>query len=201
MAIPGTGTRTVNDVLMEASLQMSQPICYTSFTAPVFAGISVATVGSISNMYVGAQLVVGFGTANVEAITISALGAGTFTALFVNSHALGEMVTGAVFASQAGTDPLFSTDELLRYLSCAQNEFLMKVACIFGVFEQTVAMDELYQATPPTAIEINHISCQGVRLYELTQTELTMRTGIGRWRRCLLLPHSLRTGLGYTGGE
>ena len=54
-----------------------------------------------------------------------------------------------------------------------------------------------YQATPPTAIEINHISCQGVRLYELTQTELTMRDR--NWKvETLLTPTAFfedRTGL------
>jgi hypothetical protein len=195
--IPGIGQRTTNDVLIEASLQMAQPVVWTSITAPVVAGTHSVTVGSTSNMYIGAQVVIGFGTANVEAVTISNVGAGAFAATFANSHASGEAVTGSTFASQAATDPIFTTNELLRYLSCAQNEFLSKVACIFGVFNQTIAINELYQATPPTAIEINHISCQGVRLYELTQTELTMRDR--NWKvETLLTPTAFfedRTGL------
>lgn len=163
MATTGTGYRTVNDVLIEASYQLVEPICKTMLTAPIAApGVQSVTVGSTDNLYVGAQLVVDTG-ANREPITIIAITPGVdITANFAETHSTGVILSGATFPTQYPTDPLYTQDEMLGYLSRAQNEFLAKVPVIYALFQQNVTYGQLFQATPPTAIEIQRIAASSL---------------------------------------
>lgn len=167
MSIPGTGYRTVADVLMEISAHLCQPAVYQALTSPVAAGLAqTATIASTTYIYAGAQLIVEVpGNAEQEVVTVlSVPTATTFTANFANNHAAAAPVWGATFPTQQGTDPIFTQAEMLQYLSRAQNEFLTAVPCFYQRFFQTVSAGGIYQATPPTAILIDRIAASAINV-------------------------------------
>lgn len=163
MATIGTGYRTVNDLLIEVSYSLVEPIVKTALTGPVAAtGPQTVTVASTDNMYVGAQLVVDSGTPR-EAITLTAVTPGvSITAVFAKTHLSGAILSGATFPTQYPTDPLYTQAEMLGYLSRAQNEFLAKVPVVYALFQQTAVYGHIFQPTPPTAIEIQRIAASSV---------------------------------------
>lgn len=161
MAATPTGYRTVNDLLIEASLQLVEPICQTTLSAPVAAGVASVAVGSTANIYAGAQLVVDSGTPR-EAITVISVGAGSITANFANAHNSGVILSGATFPTQYPTDPLYTQAEMLGYLSRAQNEFLSKVPVIYALFQQNANLGNIIQPTPDKVIEIQRIAASSL---------------------------------------
>ena len=114
-------------------------------------------------MYVGAMLVVGTPTSR-EIVVLSAVTVSppTFTAVFVNTHGIGEVVTAATFPLQAETDAVYSQQEMLGYLSRAQNEFLQAVPCVFEVFRQIAPIGQITQVTPNVSIELNRVAASKI---------------------------------------
>jgi len=200
MAIPGLGSRLANDLLMETSLQMIEPIYISSLAAPVAAGLQTVNVASGYGttgqpvLYDGAQLVVDTGT-NAEIITLTGFNPATpsLTANFAKSHLSGVPVSGATFPLQQGTDPIFTQSEMLMYLSRAQNEFLQACPCSFMLFYQNANVGQLNQAMPNTVVELCRVAMSPV---VQPVTSLT-RTG-GLVTAVFPTPHGLTAGQQYT---
>ena len=190
MANPGTGYRTVNSLLAEISLHLLEPLCNTQLTVNTAPGVQTPTVGSTVGMYVGALLVVDLYSLNQEIVTITALVPGTsFTATFANSHSSGAVVLTATFPIQQPTDPFFTQSEMLSYLARAQNEFLAMVPSIFQLFQQQVIVNQIYQSTPITCIEIDRIALSNPNV---AITSLTRSAGVVT--SVTATPHNLSVG-------
>ena len=180
MANPGIGYRTAVDLLIEISYHLSQPSVYTPIVSVGGAGFgsggfggggfgggvgSAIQVNSTYAMYPGADIVVGWKTANVEVATVLTVVDSThFTATLANAHSPGDIIIGATFPTQQTTDPIYTQSEMLQYLSRAQNEFLTAVPCYYQRFFQNVNAGILYQATPPTAVLIDRIAASMLNL-------------------------------------
>ena len=75
MPIPvqGVGSLTVSDLLTDISYKLFEPVVNTAVPAPgLDVGVQTVPVWDAS-LYVGAQIVVGANTANVEVVTVSVL--------------------------------------------------------------------------------------------------------------------------------
>lgn len=188
MANPGTGARTVNSILEEISFHLIEPICVSQLSAGVSTGVQTVAVANTAAMYIGAQLVCGSG-ANVEVITLTAVGAGTITANFSKSHLINTPLSGATFPVQQATDPIFTQAEMLGYVSRAQNEFLEAVPCIFALFTQDALAGSIIQALPDTAIELNRVAASPMGMPIST----LVRSG-GTVTATFPSPHGLKAG-------
>jgi hypothetical protein len=177
-APPGNqNLRTANDLLVEISLHLVEDIVNTTLTANVPSGVETITVGSTIGMYAGASVVIANSDgSDPDILVITAFNptAGTITANFPATYAAGSTLLGGTFPTQQPTDPLFTQPEILTYLAQAQNEFLTRVPLIFNMSYQLTYLDQEYQALPGNAVELERISINGVRLYENSQSELSM---------------------------
>ena len=150
MPIPvqGVGSLTVSDLLTDISYKLFEPVVNTAVPAPgLDVGVQTVPVWDAS-LYVGAQIVVGANTANVEVVTVSAVVVGTsFTATFENTHAAGDTITGPTFPVQSVTgDLLFTQLEMLGYISEAMNDFLLRVPLVYAVTD-SISMPPTTQFT------------------------------------------------------
>jgi len=173
MAIPGTGYRTVCDVLCEISYHLLEEIVQATCTS--FAPGPVITVSNQTAMYDGAQAVVGWGLSTAEVVTITALNSFNTinTTPLVNSHNPGETILGPTFPYEEPTDPFWSQTQMLEWISRANNELLSQVPVAYALFYQNLTYGTIFQNTPPTCIEINRAA---VSQYMTVITSLT-RTG------------------------
>ena len=184
MATTGTGYRSVLSMMIEMSFHLVEPIIYSTLTtavaAPGSATVIVGSLGTPSNaLYDGAQIVIDFGTANQEVITVTNVNesASAFTAVFTFAHAIGATVIGATFPTQATSgDYFFSPSEILGYLARAQNEFLAQVPCIFSLNTQFVQFGQIYQQLVCNAIEMHRVASSSmyIPLLSLTRTNNTV---------------------------
>lgn len=162
MATVGVGFRTVQDVLVEVSLRMVEDYVDTDLTVAIVApGVQTVSIDSTSFIYTGALLVVDSG-ANAEVIVVTAVGSGTITANFAKAHANHAIVWGATFPAQQPTDPLFTQEEMLGYLSRAQNEFLSAVPAFYKLYEQTINAGNIFQALPDDATQLDRVALSTV---------------------------------------
>jgi hypothetical protein len=115
-----SGVRNATELLQQEVGQagrISLPAAVT-MSGPVAAGSSTVTVNSVSNMFVGEQVVVDTGS-NAETVTLSAVNTGTtqITATFDLAHATGTAVTvQGAFASGVVPKSMThgSTDSVLK---------------------------------------------------------------------------------------
>lgn len=173
MASPGTGYRTANSVGIEISNHFIEPFVDATLSAAVTVpGAQTVAVSSTLAMYPGAQIVCDTGSPNEELITLTAVGSGTITAIFANTHPSGAGLLAFTFPTQQPTDPFFTQSEILGYLSRAQNEFLARVPAILSLSQQTVNFGQIFQVTPANCVEINRIAYSNpdVALVSLTRT-------------------------------
>ena len=119
-------------------------------------------------IYVGATLVVGRGTPNLEAVTVTAVTPSSFTAIFANTHTSIDTVNGATFSSG-----LFTQTEMLEYLYNTQNDFLVKVRPVFAAATQVLS-GARYYSQPASAIRIERISSSGKAWQNTSQLSLDM---------------------------
>jgi hypothetical protein len=178
-----SNTRTANDLMVEISGHLVEDIVNTTLVAPATASPTAnLAVHTTLAMYPGAEIVIANpdGT-NPTILTVIAVGTTTLTANLLASYPAGATLLGATFPTQQPSDPLFTQAEILSYLARAQNEFLSKVPCIFQFTSQNIGLGEEYQALPATAIELERVSINGKRLYEVAQTQLTMANPQWQW--------------------
>jgi hypothetical protein len=190
MANPGMGYRYAVDVLCEVSLHLIEPIIYTEVLAFYLkggwgtggwgafgwgTGPTTIQIASTEYLYVGAQIVLGWGLTTQEVVTVIGYGPNGFiyTTTPVNSHSAGEMILAATFPTQQPTDPHFTQSEMLGYLSRAQNEMLSDVPVNYALARQGLVYGQIYQNTPTNCIEINRIAASQIsyQLVSLTRAD------------------------------
>jgi len=173
MAIPGTGYRTVCDVLCEVSYHLLEEIVQAVCTS--FAPGPVITVSNQTAMYNGAQVVVGWGLSTAEVVTITSVNSGGTinTSALVNSHNPGETILGPTFPYEETTDPFWNQTQMLEWISRANNELLSQVPVAYALFYQNLTYGTIFQNTPSNCIEINRVAAS---TYYCALTSLT-RTG------------------------
>jgi hypothetical protein len=177
-------TRTANSLLIEISGHLVEDIVNTQITQPLVSGGTVSVLSTLA-MYAGAQVVLtssnsSDGTSPTVA-TVTAFDPVALTATLTfpltyppSTYPVSSTLLGATFPTQQPSDPLWTQPEMLEYLARAQNEFLSLVPCVFQFTQQNIDLGEELQALPATAIELERVSIQGVRLYEVSQSQLTM---------------------------
>lgn len=170
MASPANsnGLRRAIDVLAETSLHLVEQVVFEAISAPTIVGGDLqVSVPSLTGLYPGAEVVVGWQSSTAEVLTVisttpTPANPGPGTVLLsapANVHVAGETILGATFPTQQPTDPLWRQQELLDYLGRAQNDFLHKVPLIISQPAlQLLAVGQQYQATPPTSIEMERVS-------------------------------------------
>lgn len=188
-----TGYKIANDVLTEMSFHLVEPIVNTTITS-IFAegygdggygdggygdspdgpGSYVIYVPSLTAMYAGAMIVLDAHGPNQEVVTIIAVGDNYFNAVLARTHVVGETVTGATFPVGESPDPFYTQNEILNYISNAQNDYLVRVPMIYNVATQAFVSGQKTQAMPGDTIQIERIAFGGSALYEQGQTSLDM---------------------------
>lgn len=191
MPIPvqGVGSLTVSDLLTDVSYKLFEPVVNTTVPAPGLAvGLQTVPVWDDS-IYVGAQLVVGANTADVEVVVVVTVTTGTsFTAVFLNVHAAGESITGPTFPIQSvAGDPLFEQNEMLGYISEAMNDFLLRVPLVYAVTD-SISMPPTTQFTglPDDCMQPVRVAATftAAGLYPLRETSQSNLDGYDyRWPR------------------
>jgi len=170
--------RTANDLLVEISGHLVEDVVNATLTEPaVPSPTATLFVTSTVGMYVGAQAVLAAPDGSDPTIfTIATFDptSNTITGALAEAYPQNSTLLGGTFPTQQPSDPLFTQAEVLGYLARAQNEFLSKVPCIYQFSSQTVDAGEELQSLPPTAIELERVSINQTRLYEISQSQLTM---------------------------
>ena len=192
--IPGNGFRLANDVLLEISLHLAQPILYTTTLTPVTAftpqTFTVASLGIPTNAcYVGAQLLVVDSVNGNEVIALTAVNTSTsqLMAGFAYPHPAGTVICGATWPLQQATDPVFTQVEGLSYLSRAQNEFLSQCPVVYTQSSQQATIGVIFQSSPSEMIEMERVSFS---TQSLSGASLS-RDGAGNVTATFTYPHGL----------
>lgn len=167
------GQRQVVDLLCEIGNHLIEPFFLQTLSLPLVGpGLAVTITLNPSSplpatqyLYPGALVVIGWhsSTNNAEVVSVIAVtGDNTFTANLQNTHAGGESVFSATFATQQPTDPVFTQSEIISYIAQAQNEFLTKVPLIFDFLPfQLLIIGQSYQALPTnTVIELERVAIE-----------------------------------------
>lgn len=206
MAQPGVGFRFACDVLAEVSLHLIEPIVNCTLLAAYAqggwgtggwgaygwgSGPQTIQVSSTDSMYIGAQIVVGWGLSTAEVVTIIGITSTgyIYTTALVNSHEPGETILAPTFPTQQPTDPHFTQAEMLQYLARAENEMLSDVPVNYQISTQSLAYGNIFQSTPSNCIEINRIAAS---TYFCVLTSLT-RAG-NEVTAITTTPHGLQAG-------
>jgi hypothetical protein len=156
------------DILSDVSCVLLEQPVNTVLGTTIVAGSAFVTPGSLIGIYVGALLVVGRGTPNVEVVQVTTVLSPSFTAVFANPHASTETLIGATFSSG-----LFTQAEMLDYLHNAQNTFLIKVRPVFAAATQALS-DARYYPQPADAIRMERVSSSGKAWANTSQISLDM---------------------------
>jgi uncharacterized protein DUF6682 len=142
------------DILADVSYVLIEPFVDTTLGTAVGAPGSVTVSPPVMlGIYVGAVLVIGRGTPNVESVTVTAVTSTTFTATFANTHLAADAVNGATFPSG-----LFSQTEMLEYLYHSENELLVKIRPTYGSATQALSVATRVYPQPASAIRIERVS-------------------------------------------
>jgi len=158
MANPGLGYRSVFSLLCEISLALIEPVVLTTLSAGVTPGVQTVNLGSTTGLVTSTLVVIDPGLSNQEAVILADFTTTQIQALFANSHAIGAVVLGACFPTQAATDPFFTQSEILGYISRAQNEFLTRVPCSFVLSNSQINFGQMLQSLPCTPIELIRVA-------------------------------------------
>ncbi len=168
------GVLIANDILMECSYALVDTPVSTTIAAGVSAGVQTVTPTSTRNIFIGALLIIGRGTAQEEVVTVTAIAATDFTATFAQTHAGSTGVVGAVFAAGQvdDTQSLFTQAEMLGYLSTGQNDFLLRLRPIYKRTTQSLAASTTVFAQPSDCIRLERLSIGGYEIPDSAQSYL-----------------------------
>jgi hypothetical protein len=181
MAAPviGAGVLRVVDRLQDASYALFEPVINQQFPAPISAGSQTIPIADPTVwvpapcFYVGAQIVCGVTGGNLEVVTVTAVNVGvSFTATFQNAHAAGEWINGATFPVRYPTDPLFTQQEMLAYISTATNDFLTDVPLAYNIADLTVSPTEQNTPLPADSLFPVRLAYDSYPLRETSQSNL-----------------------------
>jgi hypothetical protein len=158
MAQPGIGYRSVYEMMYEMAHHLVSQTSLTSLSSAVSPGLQVINLGSTANLIQGCQVVIDPGLPTEEAIILSEVTSSQIQALFAQSHAAGAVLLGSCFPEQASTDPFFTQNEILGYISRAQNEFLSRVPCSFLLSYGQINFGQILQSLPCNPIELIRVA-------------------------------------------
>jgi hypothetical protein len=170
----GVGYLIANDILTDCSYALIEPPVNTVVPGGgIAAGAQTVNVFDLA-MYVGAQILVGVLGGDLEVVTITAVVVGaSFSAVFVNTHVAGEPIVGATFPVQQSSDPFFTQNEMLSYLSNAVNDFLSSCPLAIAVSTAVaVAPTAQNAALPADCQKPTRVGAYGVPLRETSQANL-----------------------------
>ena len=164
---PGNGFRIANDVLTDISYVLVEPVVSIPLGAPVAGGAWTLTPSSMTGIYDGAQLVAGVPGGNLELLTVANVTATTFDVTFQNAHLASEVVSGATFplAPQDSTH-FFTQEEMLEYLSNAQNRYLTACPFLLNTATQIFNPGIKVSGLPADAVQLERVAVNGVSLHE-----------------------------------
>lgn len=169
---PGNGFKVANDVLTDISYVLVEPVVQTTLgTLVAGPGVVTVTPGSMAAIYAGAQLIAGAG-ATQEVITVASVTPTTLTATFAFAHAGTDQLIGATFPVGEGNNPFFTQNEMLQYLSDAENDYLTACPVILNVITQNFLPAQRIQNVPLDCIQMERVATGGYALYEQGQTSL-----------------------------
>ena len=180
MAAPvvGAGFLRVVDRAMDASYCLIQPVINEQFPSTITAGSQTIPISDpavwvpVPCFYVGAVLVCGVG-ASLEVVTVTAVNVGvSFTAVFVNPHAVGEWINGATFPVRYPTDPLFTQAEMISYISSACSDFYTDVPLCYNIAALSVAPTQQNTALPGDSLFPVRVAYKSYPLRETSQSNL-----------------------------
>lgn len=175
MAAPvaGVGFLLVNDLLTDLAYTLIEPSVSTTVpNSGVPTGQQTVATWDLA-MYVGAQVVVGLGTANVEVVTITGTSSGTsFTATFANAHGANETIVGATFPTRQPTDPFFTQSEMLGYLEQGLSDLLADCPLLMAVATVSVSGTQQATALPSDSMQPVRVAVNGLPLRETSQSNL-----------------------------
>lgn len=158
MANPGIGYAKAYRLLMQISLHLVSQVAYTTLSAAVTPSLQLVTLAATANLIAGNQVVIDPGLPTEEIVYLSTVTATQIQALFAQPHAAGAVLLGACFPEQANTDPFYTQQEVMGYISRAQNEFLSRVPCYFALFYSQINFGQILQALPCTPIELIRVA-------------------------------------------
>lgn len=159
-----------DNILQNVSYALIEPYVNTNLGTAIAAGVRTVTPGSLTGMYLGAQLIVG--GINPEVVTISVISATQITATFANAHLGTDPLFGSTFPSGQPDHPLFTQAEMLAYLADVQNEFLLKVRPIYFINTVPIVVGTRFYSQPADAIRMEHISVESIALRNASQDDL-----------------------------
>lgn len=176
----------VHDVLEQVSRPLVESSLVSTFPGAVGIGAQVVALVDPA-IYVGAQLVAGYRTANQEVVTVTAITANNFTATYTKTHAQGDAIVGATFPSgqiiqdlvgsisaTANVAPLFTQAEMLNYFKDVQNDFLEATRMIYASAPQALQQGVSIYNSPVDSIRIERVDIAGTALWNVSQAELDM---------------------------
>lgn len=163
----------VNDILMDVSYVLVEPVVNTTASGAISSGSQIVTPASMEGIYVDAKLVIGTRSQSVqEVVTVTAVTATTFTAVFANAHSGTPEIKGATFPKGQSDHTLFTQSEMLTYLSEAQSDFLLKVRPIYNTDAPSFTIGDQNYTQPSDCIRIERISIAGKDLLNISQADL-----------------------------
>jgi hypothetical protein len=169
------GLLYAKDALEDVSYVLIEPVVLTQLGTAVSApGSQAVTPLNLFGIYVGALLIVDFGNANAEVITVTAVAAPTFTATFANTHLSTAPVEAPTFPTGQTDHPLFTQGEMLQYLSDTQNDFLLKTRMVYNEWTVAIAANERYYDQPSDAIRMERVEVQGLDLLDTSSVNLDL---------------------------
>jgi hypothetical protein len=168
------GLLTPLQILLNTSYALVEDVVNTQVNptgAPIVGGITTVTPGSMVGIYPTALLVCGTGGAQ-EIIFVISTTASTFTANFLNAHAVTDVLLGATFPSGQPDHPTYTQAGMLAYLSEAQNTFLLRVRPIYAIGTQALTVGNRIYPCPADSIRVERVSVNAVELWDATETDL-----------------------------
>lgn len=176
----------VNDILEAVSRALVEKTMNSTLAGSISSGTQSPLIVDPA-IYVGAMLIVGYGTANQEIITVTAIGTSGFTATFAKNHNGGEVIKGCTFpsgqvnqynssniSSGATVAPLFTQAEILDYVRVVQADFLERTRHIYNVATVNFLTGNPMASVPADCIRVERADIGGTFLWPVSRTELDL---------------------------
>jgi len=143
-------------------------------TAVVAPGSVTVTPASMLFIFPGALLVVGYGAASIEQVTVATTTSTTFTATFANAHAATDVVYAPTFSEGYPDKQLWQTSEMLQYLADAQMAMCLATRLLVTHATFSFASGQSMLPVPADALFIERVSVAGTEVVEITREDLDL---------------------------
>lgn len=169
------------DLIVPVARTLLSYVVDTTLGTAISAGTQTATPGSMVGVFPGAVLVVGYGAASQEQVSVFSTTGTTFTATFANSHLATDVVYSPTFSEGYPDKQLWTTAEVLQYASDAQQQLLLETRMLVVQAQTAVTASKSLYPLPADAIWLERVSVAGYGINETTQTDLDL--GDPGWRQ------------------